>query len=364
MAFPVSDAQREAFLHSHEMSTRVALFRGAVSLGDIPIIDGEVSATYGTQGGRSASISVDRSLTDQGLLNPLSDQVIIYTGIKGVVEVPIFTGRVDDNEEDDDGFVRVPLESRGEEAVRADFLVPWPTIPGAQAKVEISRILRDVDPTWSVDIADARPSVIPNNIVFETERGQACDQLAQGANLIWQPDRTGGFTVFDNPYSVGPILGVGVSLFLTDGENGCVTQVRKTTGRRGIYNAVTVVTERVNNTEPIRVTAMDTDMSSDTYWGGLFGKQNLVVKNQTPLDVAGSQLLALRILRQSLAQQRSFQISLPHMPLLDPGDIFALWYRDVVYTLVCESVSYPVSAGMLTSISARELILRDSLAFV
>jgi hypothetical protein len=52
------------------------------------------------------------------------------------------------------------------------------------------------------------------------------------------------------------------------------------------------------------------------------------------------------------------------MPLLDPGDIFALWYRDVVYTLVCEAVSYPVSAGMLTSISARELILRDSLAFV
>lgn len=362
--FEVSATQREALLHSHEMSTRVVLFRGSESLGDIPVIDVAVSATYGTQGGRDAEISVDQDLIDSGFLDPLSDQVIIYTGIKGQFEVPIFTGRCDDNVEDDDGFVRVPLISTGVQAIRAPFIVPWAATPGNEARNEISQILRDVDPGWAVETMDARSSIIPNNLVFETDRGAACDQIAQGANLIWQPNRTGGFRVFNNPYSVGPGLGTDVNLFLRDGEDGCVTQVRKTTGRQGIYNSVTVVTERVNNTEPIRVTAMDTDPSSSTYWGGLFGKQNIVIKNQTPLDVAGSQILALRILRQSLAQQRSFQISLPHMPLLDPGDVFALWYRDVVYTLVCESVSYSGFADVLTSISARELILRDSLAFV
>jgi hypothetical protein len=364
MSYPVTATQLAAFMSSHEMSSRVVLIRGAQNLGDIDFIDVEISATYGTQGGRSGTLSVDRNQIDAGLLNPLSDEVIVYTGIRGEVEVPIFTGRVDNTEVDEDGFVRVPLISRGDEAVRADFLVPWAALPGNQARNEIARILRDVNPSWGVETSGARGDIIPNNLVFETERGQACDQLAQGANLIWQPDRTGGFTVYNNPYSVGPILGAGVSVILRDGEGGCVTQVRKTTGRQGIWNAVTVVTERVNNTEPIRVTAMDTDPSSPTYWGGLFGKQNLVVKNQTPLDVAGSQLLALRILRQSLAQQRSFSISLPHFPLLDPGDVFGLWYRGVIYTLVCEAVSYSGNAQMPTSITARELILRDSLSFV
>lgn len=361
MAFPVSDAQLAAFLGSHEMTTRVVVFRGSESLGEIPIIDAEVSATYGTQGGRDASIAVDRDVIDRGLLNPLSDQVIIYVGIKGVIDVPLFTGRCDENAEEDDGLVRVPLESRGVEAQRASFILPWAATTGAQARNEIAKILQEVDPSWGVDVAGARASTIPAGLVWETDRGQALDQLAQGASIIWQPDRTGGFVVYDNPYSVGPILGESVQVFLTDGENGVLTQVRKNTSRQGIWNSVTVITERVNNTTPIRVTALDATVGSPTFWGGPFGKQNLVIKNQTPLDLTQSQDLALRLLRQSLAQQRSFQISMPDMPLLDPGDVFGLWYQDVVYTLVCESVSYSCSATMQTSITARELVLREAL---
>lgn len=361
MSFPVTPAQQAALLGSHEMFTRVVVLRGGESLGEIPVGEVQVSATYGTQGGRDGQIVVDRDIIDQGLLNPLSDQVIIYTGIPDVIEVPIFTGRCDENVESEDGLVAVPLESRGVEALRAAFIVPWAATNGNQARSEMTQILRNVDPTWAVEVDNARTTLIPEGLVWEESRGQALDQLAQGANLIWQPNRTGGFTIFDNPYSIGPVLGSEVTLFLRDGEDGVLTRIRKTTSREGIWNSVTVVTERVNNVEPIRVTAYDGDPASATYWGGLFGKQNLVIKNQTPSDLAGSQLLALRILRQSLAQQRSFQISIPHMPLLDPGDVFALWYQDVVYSLVCESVSYSGSGDEPTNITARELILRDTL---
>lgn len=364
MAFQVTPEQRDAFLGSHEMFTRVQVFRGDEYLGEIPATEVAVAATYGTQGGRDAAFTVDTDVTDRGLLNPLSDQVMISTGIPGVVEVPLFTGRVDEPETYDDGRVRVSLISRGVEARRAPFLVPWAAHLNNQAWNEIRLILQDVDPSWSVYYTGDRISTIPPNLLWEEDRTQACDQLAQGANLIWQPDRTGGFVVFDNPYSVGPEASENSVVTLVDGEDGTLVQVEGTSSREGMFNSVTVITERTNNTLPIRVTAMDTSPTSPTQWGGLFGKQNLIIKNQTPLDVAGSQLLALRVLRQTLARQRSFTITCTNMPLLDPGDIFILFYQNLVYALVVERITYSCSGDEPTIISARELLFREDIGIV
>lgn len=355
MAFVVTDAQKAALLGSHEMSARCVVFRGGESLGEIPVSDVLITATLRTQGGRDGSLTVPRTVRDAGLLRPLTDQVIIYTGIKDWFEVPIFTGRVDTVNEYSDGNVFCRLLSRGAEAIRAQFEVPWGAVNGTQARVEIARLLQDVNFSWGVDITGADPTIIAPNLVWEIDRGQALDQLAQAASLIWQPDRSGGFVVYDNPYAIGPSLGGNPVVLLRDGVGGTVVTVDNGESRDGLYNSVTVVTERVNNTAPIRVTAKDTDPTSVTFWGGIFGKQNLVVKNQVPLDEAQSRTVAARILRQSLALQRTFDITCPHMPLLDPGDVFSLWYQGIVYSLVVESITYSYDATQETSIQAREL---------
>ena len=360
MAFLVSASQKAALLSNHEMSTRVVAFRGAQSLGDIPIVDGSVFATYGTRGGREASIIVDAGVTAGGLLNPLSDQVIIYTGIRNVVEVPIFTGRVMTRNRSENGQVEVPLMSRGEEIIAAQFEVPWTVQAPYTSTSEILRLVQNVDPAWGVDVSGATARAIPTNIVFEWDRGQALDQIAQGASQIWQPDRTGGFVLFDNPYSIGPSLASESVVTLTDGENGTTVQVFDAISREGIYNSITLVVERVNNTEPLRVTVRDTGPTSPTMWGGIFGKQNKVVKNQNPTNLADATQLALRILRQSLSLQRSWRIETPHLPILDPGDVFILWYQNEVTAQVVESISYAVAASDRTIISSRELTLSDA----
>lgn len=360
MAFPVSDAQKAALLGSHEMTTRVVAFRGSQSLGDIPVVDVQVSATYGTQGGRDGRLVVDRNLIDDGFLNPLSDQVIIYTGIRDVVEVPIFTGRVDTQNIGSDGLVDVPLLSRGAEAIRAAFEVPWAVSAPFQSTSETQKILQNVDPTWGVDISRATARPFPATLVWEEDRGGALDQIAQGASQIWQPDRTGGFVLYDNPYSIGPSLASESVVTIRDGVDGATVSVQDARTREGIFNSVTVVVERLDNTPPIRVTARDTLPGSSTMWGGVFGKQNKVVKNQNPLTQPDAALLALRILRQSLALQRSWRIELPHMPLLDPGDVFTLWYRDEVTAQVVESIYYAGQAQDKTVISSRELTLSDA----
>lgn len=355
MAFPVTDAQKAALLGSHEMSARVVALRGSQMLGEVPASDVVVSATLRTQGGRDAAMRVPRTVLDSGWLDPLSDQVIIYTGIKGWFEVPIFTGRIDTVNDYSDGDVQCLLLSRGAEAIRAQFEIPWAAANNTQARVEMARILRDVDSSWGVDYTGAYSTLIPPNLVWEVDRGQALDQIAQGTSLIWQPDRSGGFRIYDNPYSVGPSLGAFPVVTIHDGVRGTTVTVNNASSRDVLYNSVTVVTERVDNTEPIRVTVKDNDPSSPTFWGGIFGKQNLVVKNQVPLDATQSQTLAARILRQSLALIRTFEITCPHMPILDPGDVFTLWYQNVVYSLVVESITYSYNAQDVTSISAREL---------
>src|SRR5688572_7809177 len=115
MAFPLTDAQKAAFMGNHDMTTRAVVLRGSQSLGEIPLRDLNVYATYGTRGGRDGGIMVDQGVIDSGLLNPLSDQVILYTGIRDYVEVPIFTGRVDTRNSEDASSVDVPLLSRGGE---------------------------------------------------------------------------------------------------------------------------------------------------------------------------------------------------------------------------------------------------------
>lgn len=359
MAFVVDPAVRDMFLESHEMSTRVVCLRGSQNLGEIPVSEVSVFATYGTRGGRDGTMTVDRLVIDRGLLDPMSDQFVVYTGIKGVVEVPIFTGRVDTQNEYESGAVLITPLSRGMELLRAQFEVPWPVTSPLLNTMEMARIIQDVDPTWAVDSSRASGSFIPENLLFEFDRGAALDQLAQGGNLIWQPDRTGGFTIYDNPYMFGPLLVDESVVTLRDGVGGILVDVFNAKSRDGIYNSITVVVERVNNTAPIRVTVRDNDPGSPTRWGGPFGKQNLVVKNQSPIGVTEAVALATRILRQSLALQRNFRISVPHMPLLDPGDVFTLNYQGEILPLVVESITYFGYATDMTTISARELRLQN-----
>ena len=360
MVYPLSPAQKAMFMSPHQMSATCTLIRGSVNLGEQPVISAAISATYGTQGGRDAVITVDANLIRAGLFNPLSDEVVLRTGIKGELDMPIFTGRVDRVQELSDGQCRVTLLSRGSELIRAAFEVPWAVAGGSQVRSEIARVIFDVNPTWGVDFSNASPDPLcPNGLVYEIGPGEVNDQLAQGASLIWQPDRSGGFVIYDNPYSVGPSLAENPAVILTAGESGTLVSVDAVTSREGVYNSATVVVERVDNVNPIRRTVRDGNVSSPTLWSGVFGKQNLVVKNQTPIGSDEALNLAIRILRQSLALQRSWTVSVPNMPFLDPGDVFILNYQNMVFGLVAETIDYSYSADDLTVISARELLFED-----
>lgn len=355
MAVPLTPEQQEVLLGSHRMTTTATVIRGSVSLGEIPIISGYVTATLATRGGRDASFTTTRLVLDRGLLNPLTDQVILRTGVNGFLDITLFTGRVDTVSFDEVGLAEIRLLSVGTEAIRNDFIVPWvATAPFAAGEIEL--ILRDADPSWGVDSTNASPVPLTGQQVWESDRGQALDQVASGANLIWQPDRYGSFVIFDNPYLTGPSLASESVITFIDGQQGALVQVDDSRTRQGVYNSITVVLERTDNTAPIRVTIQDTDPNSITRFGGPFGRQNLVIKNPATDNATA---LAFRLLRQSLALRRSWSIRVPHVPILDPGDIFTLWYRDEVTAQVVETTQYGLAADDSCLITSRELVSTD-----
>lgn len=336
---------------SHEMSTRISVFAGSTGKGDIPFVDGSVSASLGSQVARTASFTVDRNVFDQNILSPLRDQVIIFTGVKGVAEIPLFTGRIDSTVDNETGNVSIQCVDHGADVIGADFEVPWVTGP-RQTRYEVQAIITTIDPSFVVDVSTAPTDMVPT-LVFEQDPGSSLDTLATSINSIWMSDRTGGFTLFPNPYySPNSVPSV---LLLQDGVNGSIVSLSHTASRESISNSVTIVVERSDGSTPIRVTVRDDGTNSPTKWGGLFGKKNLIIKNQSIQSEGAALIMANRVLRQSLSLARSWSISTPHLPVLDPGDVITVKYRNEVTQQVVESVRYPLLALQSSTLATREL---------
>ncbi|HET9866605.1 MAG TPA: hypothetical protein VFQ06_04885 [Nitrospira sp.] len=356
---PIPVADYELFAQNHAMSVRIEAFRYGESLGSIPFESGTITATLTSQVNRNGSFVVPRTVYDAGLLDPLTDHVIIYTGIEDMLEVPIFTGRVDARVLDESGRVNVSVVDYSAMLIRARFEQPWPAIAGGRVLAEIERIIKDVDGSYAIQYHNAFDGINPV-AVWEEDRGQALDDLATSINCVWQSDRTGGFVVYPNPYIVAAsVTPVGV---LRDGADGNITSWTETTSREHIANSVTVVVERTDNSPPIRVTARDTNVLSKTFWGGPFGKQNIIKKLSNPLTEELATLVAFRLLNQSLALARSWQITTPHFPLYDPGDVAAVVLDGEVTAQVIESITYPLRAIDQTTFSTRQLRQEGELA--
>lgn len=337
----------------HEMAVQVDVFTSAgIRAANVPIEGGTINATLLSDVCRSGTITVARRLIDQGLFDPDRDRVRVSTGVKGYPLIPIFTGRVIQTSEPETGLVSVSVDDFGQDIVKAVFEQPWEAAAGSPVATEMVRLIRDVNPLYTVDVGRALNGSTPQ-VVWDENRAGALDELAAAINCVWQSDRSGGFVVYPNPYNLTtppPLV-----LTLSDGPGGTLTSCVKVSSRDDVYNSVTVLVERADNAPPIRITVRDTDPGSPYFWGGEFGKQNRVVRLNTPGGVGAASLMAQRLLTQSLALARSWRIVTPHFPLLDPGDVIGVRRRGEITAQVVESITYPLDATDSTSIGTREL---------
>jgi hypothetical protein len=95
-------------------------------------------------------------------------------------------------------------------------------------------------------------------------------------------------------------------------------------------------------------------------WGPLFGKQNLIVKLQSPAELSDAETYAQLRLRQGVGLVQTLTLETPLWAVLDPLDVITVRYRNHVSCQVVESVSYPLGAsdgsGRVTTREWRQVV--------
>lgn len=354
------DSQLLALLLSdHEMLTQVYVLRSTGEFISVPVTeDSYCDATLTSQVTRTAQLGVDFSQVYSGLFDPLGDKVVIRQRVPLWGEIPLFFGRPVSRTDRPDGLTTVSCVSLSDDVAYHDFIRPWVVRGQYSSVTEMTNIIKDVDSSFGV-IAD--PTLTGNGIpsppgqTFETDRGRALDDLGKGISAIWMSDRTGGFTIIKNPFSYSVTPSIPVTL--ADGVGGVLVDVQHTQSRGKVYNSITVVVERTDNTiPPVRVIVQDTDVNSPTRYGGPFGRRNKTVKIQSAYTQDDALIFAQQLLSSQLSVSRTWRIQVPHMPVIDPGDFINVWYRGEMTTQIVETVRDNLSATAPTELTTRQFI--------
>jgi len=358
----VTDSQLAFMRASHPFAVQVhCVTADGVFKGTADVIGGSIDAHVQQQQLRDATIELDQAYLDAGLFNQYTDLAYVIADFD-TFTVPLFIGRVNDVQRDETanqvGHATVHCVDRGADLVRAQFEQPWNVDFGIVFTSALQDIITDVDPNFALntDAYPFPPLILSDKpLTYETNRGQALDEVSAGVGAVWYPTRIGNFAVVPNPFAQTTQP---TSVLSLDDALGDVFTMSDQTTRADIRNSVTVIVERTDNTDPVRVTVRDTDPSSPTQWGTTFGKQNLIVKLQSPAERSDAETYAQLRLRQGVGLTHTMTIDTPLWVLLDPFDVITVRYRNVVTCQVIQQVTYPLGndVGRITTREWRQVV--------
>jgi phage FluMu protein gp41 len=123
-----------------------------------------------------------------------------------------------------------------------------------------------------------------------------------------------------------------------------------------VANSITVVSERIDGTDPIRVTVRNNDSTSPTQFGDRFGRISQVIKIQTPLTASAAQQLAKKQLTAMSALAEQWSVQMVPDATLEPGDTVRLTYRGQSSVQVIDSITYPLTTDGLMTLNTRSSI--------
>lgn len=341
----------QALPFPHARALRVQVLRGSTVLADsdtdetlLPVT-GSVDATMTgrvTRNLRAQFPSKWWPAADGDVFDPKFAVLKVWAGTRypdGSREIfPIFTGRVQDADRPSDGSFVVTAADRAADVVAFQFEQPELSTTGNTMIQEIRRLILQAFPAAVFGTNDINTTALVPALMWDTDRGKALDDLAQSLQGRWYTLGDGSFVVRMYPYQDGTSVAS-----LSDGYPGTLSGADIRKSRFGGANSVTVVSERMDGTAPVRYTARDIVPSSPTYYFGDYGKVSQVVKVQTPIDNATAQLLANQLLSAQIAVTETWDVSCVPDYRLEPADTIDLEWRGNRSTQVIDRITYPLT---------------------
>jgi hypothetical protein len=331
---------------------------GTPTLLPIPFTFGSVSAQIQSRVTRKLTLDLAADWFPTTSTSPLSESAAVLTvraGLKygnGTEETfPLFKGRVQNPVRNDDGTVSVEADDLAADVIGYPFERPWRVQNPGSVLTEIQAIILDAVPQATFDLTGAPlDQPIPADLVFDDDRGEALDDLSAVLGARWYTLGSGAFTVRAYGYEGATPL-----LDIHDGGGGTLISAQVGRSRDGVANSVTVVSERLDGTDPVIVTRRDNGTFSPTRFGGPFGKVARVVRVQTPLTQQQATDYADALLRAGTALVSQWDGTMVPDYSLEPGDCARLTRRGFTENQVFDTLTYPLIPEAVQSYSARSV---------
>jgi hypothetical protein len=158
------------------------------------------------------------------------------------------------------------------------------------------------------------------NLIWNTDRASACDDLANASNQFWYPLANGDFVMRQVAWTDNtPAL-----LTLTDGANGILLGYSASYSRTNVWNQITVAGELADGTTPVYATAQDMNPASPTYVNGNFGTKGQYYSMQAATTQGQALSLARLLLQRNRALTEQWTAQIPPDASIELGDPFTL----------------------------------------
>lgn len=342
---PSSPPYRGVLATPHKRYFRIDVtdINGEVRASDLRPFTGDVTASVTNRVTRSAQFTLGPQWYPASSSDPLSPEfavVHIQAGIQygdGSVEAfPIFTGRVDTARLAPSGETVIDCYDLAQDVVSFNFEQPR-TTTNAMTLAEIEALITEALPQAVFGTHTVTDTPTPM-LTWDSDRGQALDDLAQSVGGRWYPLGDGTFVVRPFSYDLGPVVAT-----YTDGPQGVVTGAEIARSRAGAFNSIIVVSERTDGSDPIRVPARITDPANPLLFTGRYGKVNQILSVSTPLSQSQAQTMAQTQLSASSALREQWTWTMIPDMTLELGDTVGAAYRDRTDVQIVDQIVYPLN---------------------
>lgn len=363
---------REALAAPHEAYARVEVWRSGILVDElvwvdrsapydtsVPVFfDGSIRATLASRVTRQLSLTVPAYLypwktTD--LLNPYGTELRVFKGIRygnnSPDEFAAFVGTVEQVKPARLGTVQIDAADTALRVAGAGFQSPMASQTGSTLIDEFERLVLDAYPGATFGTHSAITTAVPQ-LTYDSDRGSALDSLAKAASANWYTLSDGRFVLrvlpWTEPVAVTPVP-------LADGDGGVLINAYPVRSTTGIYNQVTVLSDRPDGGAAIFATASDTDPTSPTFIDGPFGVRSVQARTTGAQNQGQLTALAAALLVRAKTLTESWQVETIPDASIELGDALDISFQGHRAVQFVAGFSMPLNPGGSMQIDCRDL---------
>jgi hypothetical protein len=289
------------------------------------------------------------------LLNPYGTELRVFKGIRygnnSPDEFPVFVGTVERVRPSRTGVCKLEAADTALRVAGAGFASPLPSQVGDLVLDEFERLVLDADPLAQFGAHDPITARVPA-LSYDDDRGSALDSLAKTASANWYTLANGLYVMrrvpWTAPLSSAPIV-------MTDGSGGTLLEAFPDRSTDGIFNRVTVTSDRPDGGSPLYATASDDDPNSPTWVGGPFGVRSTQVRVTGATNQGQLLFLAKTLVQRARTLTSAWQVSCVPDASIELGDALDLTYQDHGALQYVAGFTMPLDQSSLMSIDGRDL---------